>query len=330
MLTLKKNGNSRAFLRSVLRRRHDEATNAWGTAPLGRVLRLQRESRQLSLPEVARVTGIPLKYLHLLEQGGDEQLGAEPLSLITHVQRYAEFLNLNPDITLGQFIAEFERVTPLEAASSSAPRTQLLKPLLPPRVRNVPQILLPLVALGLLLCVIAYSALKREQPANRDKGIALPPPSVSVPTPQSGAPPAASSPALSASPPAVGQPQSAPPPPAAAPPGAAVPPAEPPSSSPHRLRIQAKAKTWLHVTIDDQPMQRLFLLPGRSLEWSAEKGFTLSVGNAGAVKLSLDGQELPPLGKAGQMALNVRLPSRRGEQKQAARNAERPPAAQPR
>jgi hypothetical protein len=102
---------------------------------------------------------------------------------------------------------------------------------------------------------------------------------------------------------------------------------QPPAHALHRLRVQAKARTWLHVTIDNQPMQRLFLRPGQSRQWAATKRFILSLGDAGAVKLSLDGRELPPLGKAGQRALNVRLPAPRGGQRQAGRKARHRPTA---
>ena len=71
-------------------------------------------------------------------------------------------------------------------------------------------------------------------------------------------------------------------------------------------------------------MKRLFLQPGQTLEWTAEKGFTLSVGNAGAVKLALDGRELPPIGKTGQTALNVRLPSASKGQEPEGRTAAQP------
>src|SRR5215831_3190489 len=184
MLTLRKNGRHKAFFSAVLRRRHDPSTNAWGTEPLGRVLRYQRQTRQLSLPEVARVTSIPLKYLYLLERASEEQVWDEPLSLIAYVQRYAEFLNLNPDSALARFIAEIEQVGPHEAARGGGPRTQLLKPLPPPRSRSVPRTLLPLVALGLLVGVVAYSKLSGEQRFNGDKRIS-PPPATS-PAPPSG------------------------------------------------------------------------------------------------------------------------------------------------
>jgi hypothetical protein len=103
-----------------------------------------------------------------------------------------------------------------------------------------------------------------------------------------------------------------------------------PPGAPHRLRVRATAKTWFQIIVDEQPIKRLFLRPGQALEWTAEKGFTLSMGNAGAVKLSLDGQALSPVGKAGQRALNIRLPSPRKSPEQEARTAGRPHGTKPR
>jgi cytoskeleton protein RodZ len=293
-----------------------------GRKPLSQILRQARESRKLSLQEVARLTRIPVKYLHLLEGAGDKQLLAEPLSRISSLRRYSAFLNLNPDIAVTQFIAELEQLPPVEEEARGGARpTQVLKHLPQPRARVLPQLrsrglprtILLLLALGLLAFVGYYSALTREQRPNEDKATPFPSPS--------------------ASPTDAGQSEPFPPSPAVSPPVAVAPQAEPsaasapqvkspavnsppqpqksPGSAPYRLRVQANAKTWLHVTIDDQPMKRLFLHSGQSLEWSAARGFTLSLGNAGGVKLTMDGQELPPVGKAGQMVLNVRLPSHR-------------------
>jgi cytoskeleton protein RodZ len=308
MLTPKRNGPDGDFFSGLSHRRPGEAAADWGRKPLSYRLRQARERRKLSLQDVARLTRIPVKSLYLLEGAEDKRLLAEPLSLISSLRRYAAFLNLTPDAAVAQFITELERLPAVEEeASRDAHPTQLLTHMPRPQSRVGPRTLFLLLALGLLAVVGSYSVLRQEQRPNADKSTSFPPPS--APPPQSGTLPPVSSPARSASSPDADQSQPSALLPAVSPSVAAAPPAEPPSSSLHHLRIQAKAKTWLHVTIDDQPMKRLFLLPGRSLEWSAEKGFTLSLGNAGAVKLILDGHELPPLGKAGQMALNVRLPS---------------------
>ena len=70
-------------------------------------------------------------------------------------------------------------------------------------------------------------------------------------------------------------------------------------------------KVWLRVTIDGQHTKELFLHPGEAVEGSAETGFTLTLGNAGGVELTLDGQGLPPVGKSGQVVRNLQLPTRR-------------------
>jgi len=77
----------------------------------------------------------------------------------------------------------------------------------------------------------------------------------------------------------------------------------------HRLTILANAQTWMRVVVDSQPGKEMILKAGESREWTAESGFMLSLGNAGGVTLNLDGQELPPAGKSGQVVKTMRLPA---------------------
>jgi hypothetical protein len=62
------------------------------------------------------------------------------------------------------------------------------------------------------------------------------------------------------------------------------------------------------VTIDNQHAKEILLHPGQVVEWSAGEGFTLSLGNAGGVEVTLDGHGLAPFGKSGQVVRNIRLP----------------------
>jgi cytoskeletal protein RodZ len=352
MLTLKKHGHGGDFFRAVFYRRHDAAAKAWGRKPLCQVLRGQRESLKISLPEAARLTGLPVKYLRLLEGAGEEQLLAEPLSLIPALPRYAAFLNLNADIAVAQFIAALEQLPPVTGAGGGARRTQLLRYVPQPRARVLRRTSLLLLTLGLLPFVGYYGVRAWDEGANTEQVASRPPPSTAAPAPQCGTSPLASWAAPSAPAPVAERQEPFAPPPAVAPPVAAVPRAEPsavppprptasvadsrsprqksPRSTPHRLRVQATAKTWFHLTVDDQRMQRFFLRPGQSLEWTAEKGFTVSLGNAAAIRLTLDGHELPPLAKAGQRALHVRLPSPRRSQEREVRKAERLRVRKPR
>jgi cytoskeleton protein RodZ len=82
-----------------------------------------------------------------------------------------------------------------------------------------------------------------------------------------------------------------------------------PATPLHSLRVQATEQTWLRVAIDDQHAKEMLLRPGQVVEWSAGAGFTLTLGNAGGVAVTLDGQGLPPFGKSGQVIRNIRLPA---------------------
>jgi cytoskeleton protein RodZ len=330
MLVPKKNGPRGKFFSGLSLRRPGEAAADWGRKPLSHILRQARERRKLSLQDVARLTRIPVQSLYLLEGAGEERLGAAPLSLLSSLRRYAAFLNLTPDAAVTQFIAELEQVPAVEEeAGRGAHPTQLLTHVPRPQSRVRPRPLFLLLALGLLTCVGSYSVLRREQRPNIDKNTSLPLPS--APAPETGTPPSVSSPTRPAPSADVGQSQPAAPSPAVSPPGAVASQAEPTaaapqgkspvvrsarqppqplSTSPHQLQIRAKEEAWLRLTIDGQRPRQFLLHPGQAHEWSAKREFTLTVGNAGGVALTLDGHEVPPLGKSGQVVRNIRLPSR--------------------
>jgi cytoskeleton protein RodZ len=354
MLTPKRNGPGEDFFSDAAPRGTDEPGSAFRKKPLSQILREEREHKNLSLQEVVEITHIPLNYLQLLEGAGDERLVPDSLYLIASLRSYAAFLGIDQGAALTRFISELEQGPAVkEKAGGFMHPTHLLNNFPRQWSRALPRtLILFLLPLGVLAIVGYYSGLTQGPQRKDDKVASLPAPSDSPPTPQSEFPPPVAPPALSASPSDAGQSEPLSPPPAVSPPVTAASQAEPPAvaaprvetpvvespslpqnpsaSAPHRLRVQAKTKTWLHVTIDDQPMKRLFLLPGQAVEWSAEQGFTLSLGNAGGVQLTLDGQELPPLGKAGQMVHNVRLPAQRKTPALQGRNADHPRTPTPR
>ena len=79
------------------------------------------------------------------------------------------------------------------------------------------------------------------------------------------------------------------------------------AAKPMELRIKAKELTWLKVIADEDPPREYSLKPGDVKVLKAESGFNLLVGNAGGILLTLDGKELAPLGKSGQV-VNLELP----------------------
>src|SRR2546426_724297 len=270
MLTPKSNGPGGDAFSEVLHRDTDEPLGASRRKPLSQILREEREHKNISLQEVAKLTHIPLNYLQLLEGEEDARVVPDSMYLIASLRGYADFLDVDQGTALTQFIAELDQGPPAGArAGNSARRPRSLKRFSQQWPRALPWTLILLLPLG-ILAVIGYYSELIQGPRPKDKVVPFPSLSAPPPTSQSEAPPPVSSPVPSASPPVATAPL-------AEPPAVSAPVVESSGRSLHRLRVQAKAKTWLHVTIDDQPMKRLFLSPGQAVEWSAERGFTLSV-----------------------------------------------------
>jgi cytoskeletal protein RodZ len=91
----------------------------------------------------------------------------------------------------------------------------------------------------------------------------------------------------------------------AAPAAGASSPAEP--ARRHQLNVQALADTRIKVMIDNQATREASLRAGERLNFEAEKGFNLLLGNPAAVQLLFDGQAVKLSGKGGQ-ALTLQLP----------------------
>jgi hypothetical protein len=58
------------------------------------------------------------------------------------------------------------------------------------------------------------------------------------------------------------------------------------------LTAIADADTWLRVTIDGQDVQEMLLRAGQAAKWMGQEHFVLSIGNARATRLRLNGREL--------------------------------------
>ena len=68
---------------------------------------------------------------------------------------------------------------------------------------------------------------------------------------------------------------------------------------PHRLTIRAVDATWIRVQPDEGRATEELLPAGASREWSAERRFLVTIGNAGGVEVALNGKILSPLGPKG-------------------------------
>ncbi|MES2764417.1 MAG: RodZ domain-containing protein [Bacteroidota bacterium] len=73
------------------------------------------------------------------------------------------------------------------------------------------------------------------------------------------------------------------------------------------LEAATSDSAWISIVMDGQRSEQLILTPGNPRRWSAQKLFTLTVGNAGAVVFKRNGEQLPPLGKKGSVVRMVRI-----------------------
>ncbi len=67
--------------------------------------------------------------------------------------------------------------------------------------------------------------------------------------------------------------------------------------------------TWIRVRMEDGRTVEETIPAGQTREWFSSGPLTLTVGNAGGVKLELNGRALPPLGPSGVVIPRLVLPT---------------------
>ncbi len=75
----------------------------------------------------------------------------------------------------------------------------------------------------------------------------------------------------------------------------------------HTLELVATDETWISVTIDGRDARERLLKPGSRITWTANKGFSITIGNAGGTKVLFNGKDIGPLGSKGKV-VKLRLP----------------------
>jgi len=74
-----------------------------------------------------------------------------------------------------------------------------------------------------------------------------------------------------------------------------------------RFAVEADAKTWVQVVIDEKETRSAMLHQGEAREWSALKGMRIVIGNAGGVHMKWDDQQVKAPRDPGRV-LRFRLP----------------------
>lgn len=71
------------------------------------------------------------------------------------------------------------------------------------------------------------------------------------------------------------------------------------------LDLEANELSWVVVQIDNGSPQEALLRPGEKAHWKGQDQFILTLGNAGGVKAELNGKPLKPFGPSGKVARDV-------------------------
>jgi cytoskeleton protein RodZ len=259
---------------------------------LGEEFRSAREARSLSLSDVAERLHIRSVYLAAIEDEDWHVIGA-PVYVRGFMRTYARFLGLDPEAAVARFAA----IVPAAAPAVATPRQAAASN--PGEKRAAGERSSPSLAAVLSIVVAVLVVLFVGYEFYRYKSGPAP-----VPVADGSAAPEVAA-AAPAAPPAAGSDTPAP---AAAAAGgddtlAAIPPLNSPSPAAPKaakrgLSLQVTEASWLRVTVDGT-----VVLEG-TLPTGAAKTFTgkiadVRVGNAGGVRIAVNGRTLGPLGASG-------------------------------
>lgn len=253
---------------------------------VGATLRDERLRRQLTLEEVSRVTRISARYLDAIEKDRPHDLPG-PVFARGFVQQYARFLQL-PDEAL---LARLPKVD-IENSVLPTPPVRERRPFwIPSTRRRFLRAGSVLLAAGLAVAAWIHfdftSALQRS--ARNAWASAISQRRLPQPVAKSTPPPVQKAPLPTAG--AVKAPVTVP---------ATIP------ASTIQVLLTANANAWVQVTADGKSAFTGLLHANDSREVSGKELIKVMTGNAGGLRISLNGRTLDPIGPAGQVR-TVRL-----------------------
>jgi cytoskeleton protein RodZ len=252
-------------------------------------LRRQREVREISLRDIADRTKISLRYLEAMEADRFELLPA-PIFAKGFLKEYARYVGLSPDDVVNHYLSVHhpEELADPKEDTKVRPRPKPVDAGQPPVRRNWSWGLLLALA-GLILLVVvalfAYFADHHRQEQKPRPGATSQAPPTTVPAAQTQPMPAQVS--LQPAAPAA-QPQ-----PAAAP------------SAPIEVSLDFAKECWVEAVTDGKTRRSELHIQGESLQLEAEKSISLTLGNAGAVDVQVNGYPLELNKKEGDVVKDL-------------------------
>lgn len=310
----------------------------------GEYLKRERELRGVSIKDIFEATRVPLKYLEALEADNYEAL--PHITFVKgYIKSYAKCLGLDEtDAVLRYEIFLREKVDMGRNEKKESPQPPDLPKKKPApkapesagsdRTSNTASVA-TLAAAGILIAVLAYFVSYGKKGADLSPQSAQKPAAVSAPalndapaglkegavkdeaprtTEASGVtePPKADVAAKAPETPKVTETAvkvEAPKP--KEPKEKVQAPVQQAGEGKHVLIVNASEVSWVKVKIDNNEPFDVLLKEGERISWKSSEGFDLTIGNAGGVELTFDGQRLEPLGGSKEV-VRIKLP-RSGE-----------------
>jgi cytoskeletal protein RodZ len=256
-----------------------EVSNPWEQGEggsFGSWLRQQREIRNISLREISDNTKIGMRYLEALEEDRFEVLPA-PIFAKGFLREYAKYVGLDADEVVNYYLTAEQRRRAALGIEEPAPTAPA-----PSRLPSRPATSAPAPGRGLLwagiaLLVVALVALGVWL-ARRDGGAEEP-----------QAPPP-SAPPVSA--------------PIPAPPVPTAPPAQA-ATGPFVVNLTFTAECWVEAVVDGSRRISELRVQGESMRIEARESVVLTLGNAGSVRVDVNGKPMPLTGAAGQVVRDL-------------------------
>ena len=277
---------------------------------LGRLLNEARTAKEVSMADVEAVTRIRQKYLEALESGEFARL---PRGTVARgfLRTYATYLGLDADATLQRYIEESgDTSDDVSIAEPGKPRLADYRPLevelMDERAGAPWWPWLAALAIIVVLGVAGWWFLNRNPGWNPLRAFGPAPTAMATNTPTRWV--------VTATP----QPTHTPTRPLPTPtsglltlPMPTVPPSPTPTPRPTAvpevvtrisLEVRTTQRSWLRVSVDGQPLEEGTLAADQSRTWEANDSLTIRTGNAGGVILILNGENLGPMGRIGDVA----------------------------
>jgi len=271
---------------------------------LGIYLRELRSAKDVSLDEVTRATRVGRAHLEALEAEDLASLPA-PVFVKGFIRAYCEFMQTDP----AEALSRYRELTGDRSHASSPGHLEARGGGLGRGPVFVSVILLVVLATALFILNSGRDSSSRAPRAPANPAAPAAPSPTATSAPRAAEMPRAQEVSTAPVPvpvvaPAAPAATPAPPPPAAT----SAPTAAAPRGGQH-LVAKAIEPTWIRVQIDGIRSVEELLPAGATREWSAEKRFVLTVGNAGGISLELNGRPLPPIGAPGMVIRELVLPA---------------------